>query len=1167
MVTDIESRKVTPPNKPSGGVGCGKINPVPLPKNYLSTNMIKCEEFECTKPIKHYHKISGRKCQFSGALRRLIEKSEPVCKAVKLFLCPGDHNTCPTPFKEHWHDNKKKVKTDHTSVIESSLQDSIEEQEGIADALAELSSVESDIISDTQSYLEITHNTIGQYTSSSHLGTPHGIRQRNTTTQQGGAYTVDEFIIRDRQHLKKDEKIPLIDNRGGGLCFYYSLIHAMNNQYGLSRSTSEREALKLKNTIYQTIKEWDNSPDVDKHFQPKYAWFDTKYIDYIPIAIGYDVTLITDAYGIRTADSVYTTTTRDVLTIYYTCGHFQAVDVAKYIATKNPVGKEIVLYDVDNFDTLLDICAEHNLRDEVASSPPMPLQPLINKIEYDVIVQQEYSVCGYTSEGDNPIRYIERIGVEVNEYRDLRRVDYTIATRNIEWFKTFKEGIRWFEDITSFERERYENAYFYCVNNRVVGAMSKTLFQHLCSMRLHTIITPLTLRQAHFIATSFNIHMPIQIAICTFYYFLEHWTTHCSQLQQFADTIEKFLKDKNMPMRVNTNIGFSQGVYNVIKDKTPPGVYSHQGLLRSDHITSADYGNIDEPKFADNGRWIPVKFVGARYAGPYIQFNTTSNLMRSFYNTCFCVFGTKTGVVYPTATEATKALLRMTADLYGRDMMMARQQASILATPDKIKWLEAMGVDMSLYVGCLSCNDNPILLFERCRLNTIKRAIIDPGTYYDDLASYIISIGAKVPQRQRVLAEHLQTFTFQQKGFNEALIKKNEFQKYTNKIIKFNGKETVLEGVKQPRLFITLPDGEWIKGNPLVTYKYKKYLSTTIYWTKNGFFSDDGFDKTPNPGTPWMHTNLLYPVINEVVQIDQQHFSIVMEDSIAFVIATQGIATMAHGDDIYYVRWDGKVKFGDRDAEKFDNTHTGFIFAGVALKMQQLGIYDAAPFTQCQRDVRLYNPDNTKEYGQLKPRHGFYLPSGSGLTTGLNTDSSECGCCALAQYGVEHGLRIMGYESSGSESEIVERQTMLARFFTQIERGWVAILCPGVILRKFGQYCGDFPVIKGGTVMDRGFCYCAGIIRGYKHEPASSLMTAFRRRFLDINEYIMYEGEYTILEVAQIDEAICRHANLDIMVYMDLVDVVLNLKYGDVIIHPAVDALCKARYGLEPASC
>jgi len=113
------------------------------------------------------------------------------------------------------------------------------------------------------------------------------------------------------------------------------------------------------------------------------------------------------------------------------------------------------------------------------------------------------------------------------------------------------------------------------------------------------------------------------------------------------------------------------------------------------------------------------------------------------------------------------------------------------------------------------------------------------------------------------------------------------------------------------------------------------------------------------------------------------------------------------------------------------------------------GRYTHRAVAQTSLPYFLYNPENRSEYIRFD-HDGLVLPSGSVLTTALNTMASMWICYAYANAG-DIALDNCGYKVTRKSSPNMSEVSFLGAFFFDDDMEYKVVSDPAVLLRSFGS--------------------------------------------------------------------------------------------------------------------
>jgi len=143
---------------------------------------------------------------------------------------------------------------------------------------------------------------------------------------------------------------------------------------------------------------------------------------------------------------------------------------------------------------------------------------------------------------------------------------------------------------------------------------------------------------------------------------------------------------------------------------------------------------------------------------------------------------------------------------------------------------------------------------------------------------------------------------------------------------------------------------------------------------------------------------------------------------------------------------------------------------------------------------------------------------------------------------------------------------------------WHPVLNAGVLLRNFGRSWGDLPGSSKVSIMERAKAYNSDVVKSYVHAGNTSLVRAFRDRFIvDAShqghksvKYLEAVGQLTdckrldMGDVEITDESFCQRYRLGVHQIGAFNETILTLGEEMIVCSDVVDAILGADYGYEP---
>jgi len=827
--------------------------------------------------------------------------------------------------------------------------------------------------------------------------------------------------------------------------------------------------------------------------------------------------------------------------------------------------------------------AEDNSTPPVVSPAPVVVyKPTLPEVGNQLIigpVQQEYSVGGWVQKSvKGKTVYEKREAFAVDDYLDLMIVEVHIAHRNHRWFQWYKDFPKWANGLC--DNLEHENPHYYGKDNKVYSIVSKSLMDVLLRTRMSARYSEAVVASIWYQATmEVSVgNIPPYIAYSTFLQFVERWVLLQAQNASLQRNNKSFLDAKKVPMRIPQELSVVHSYEQARRHMIPAGVY-HQNTdlpIHLPHIQSAYFGTIDDNIMSPNKRWRLRKTSGgASFSNGYVHFPTT--WFKDTYESLYCAFPSKVGVIQPSTRELEKIVLRLTMEKTpGVDEKIIALQQKAFNHPAARDWLAFMG-DKHGYPDEIGF----VHTFLDVYRDLCYHPTFDNNEFIKELTAYTLETGIKVAQRLAVIDEITICPHQQQKEYNEVAFKPDENQKIK-----------VKDGyyfISYARAFIALPGHEWAASSPHLISRFKDKFSHTVLWTKHGMISQDGYQPTPNLNQPWRHTNCLYPIYTESgvthIQVEEEHLASVIGASIRFAEMTKGLATVSHGDDIWAAMWNpvaGKVQFIEADIVANDISHTQFAFAMTAMTLAACGVVVTEAFKQMQRDVRIRNGPFRRSWVQLATELGFNLPTGSGLTTSHNTMIAMLICYAMCVYGPDAAADQIGYTLEMKKTFILSQSTFLAHYFYVCDDGeevdggecYSAAQCPSVWFRGMGKTRGDFPSLPGKkeSVRVKGKRHVDGVVKGLVNQDSNPISDAFRSwiptPLVEQSTNKRAHASRSQLARDQQIQALVQRAGQQIN-YHDVVllgEQIRSMTYGSVVVSPLVDALLLVRYGVPPTA-
>lgn len=276
-------------------------------------------------------------------------------------------------------------------------------------------------------------------------------------------------------------------------------------------------------------------------------------------------------------------------------------------------------------------------------------------------------------------------------------------------------------------------------------------------------------------------------------------------------------------------------------------------------------------------------------------------------------------------------------------------------------------------------------------------------------------------------------------------------------------------------------------------------------------------------------------------------------------------------DDGFICRGGENYKLYETDISSCDASN-GFPVSAVLLwlaqkleldeGMLQLLVISAKPTT-------IRNPDNEDEYVRLRPETTFEY-SGETLTTIKNNIASIaiaygiytrlCEGHSLSEDSIVQGAYDFGWVLTVERKYTYNNVTFLKRCYSvSADRSWLVLGC---VFRSFGVVDGDISPLKLGLSKSeyQKLSYSGMFEKllqmralGLVHEAPSPIINAIRKRCLNMNP---------IQEVITSQDYIERYNTTDHEI-SELVDIILDLKFGDIIVSKFLERIYSVDYGTK----
>lgn len=399
--------------------------------------------------------------------------------------------------------------------------------------------------------------------------------------------------------------------------------------------------------------------------------------------------------------------------------------------------------------------------------------------------------------------------------------------------------------------------------------------------------------------------------------------------------------------------------------------------------------------------------------------------------------------------------------------------------------------------------------------------------------------GPKLEMRRRVLEESVSDMPYVSRGL----------------ILQI--KDEIFKSGKAGRLVASVPGHGWLKDQPALMALMKKAFAVEFICNGTHFNVNVVLEREQDDerslvySTPfetehrWIHYDVLEP-IRELegsrALIDKSGQSLtrlvsLFYDAWSSPFETGTITcTMAHGDDIWSSRVDAFCPvpvFGELDISSCDASHVTGIFNlfDDALTAGFPELYDGSAISRCTNLFTLRNPENEQEYITVKPQ-GLILPSGSVLTTSINTLASRWICFVYSQYGME-GVERCGYDVTAKFSRELSCCSFLGSFMyvQDTDHGPKISVAsdPAILLRSFGslpesksmptrsQRDAEWRAIKGEFTDERSawlWLNCIRRVRSMANEGDAMYLRCLRHVFLGDEAPILDMIEFTDLDRA-----------------------------------------------------